>query len=367
MSQTQAVQAAQPQNQQVQQAKTMSLSQQTAHYVDQMTAQWAKVLPSVCTPERFARVALSCLNGNESLARALATQQGKISISKAFMKCAEVGLEPNGRDAHLIPYKNDIQLILDYKGIVKLCRRSGEIANIIAEAVHEKDEFSYEDGVIHHKIDFHLDDRGPAYAWYVKVVFKDGTIQTKVMGKAEIESIRKRSKAANNGPWQTDYNEMAKKTVFKNLSKWLPMAYEPLEKAIQYDNEDEREPIDITPKSRFDAPANAPQGGILAALGGQPQPVEQPAEVANVPQEQPVEQPVEQPADPLEAEAQAALDDHVKAETAIKLHLKNTKAPVSFPDLKEWYNLEFGQWNASDAMAHLDYYVGKAFDWKANQ
>ena len=364
MSQTQAVQTAPKQP--VQQAKSMTLAQQTAHYVEQMTNQWAKVLPSVCTPERFARVALSCLNGNEALAKALSSPQGKISLSKAFMKCAEVGLEPNGRDAHLIPYQNDIQLILDYKGIVKLCRRSGEIANIIAETVHEKDEFAYEDGIIHHKIDFHLDDRGPAYAWYVKVVFKDGTIQTKVMGRSEIEAIRKRSKAKN-GPWQTDYDEMAKKTVFKNLSKWLPMAYEPLEQAIQYDNEDEREPIDVTPKSRFETPQAAPQGGLLDALGGQAKPAGQPVEVINVPQEQPEEQPVEQTAPQPEVQPQAAPVDKVKTETAIKLHLKNTQAPIGYADLKAWYEIEFGEWNAEDAMANIDSYVGKAFDWKSNQ
>ena len=141
------------------------------------------------------------------------------------------------------------------------------------------------------------------------------------------------------------------------------MAYEPLEKAIQYDNEDERAPIDITPKSRFDAPANAPQGGILAALGGQPQPMEQPTEVANVPQEQPVEQPTAQ----TEAQPQAAPVDKVKAETAVKLHLKNTQAPVNFAELKAWYELEFGEWNVDDALANIDSYVGKAFDWKANQ
>ena len=321
----------------------VTLKDQTAAYVKKMTAQWAAVLPSVCTPERFARVVLSCLNGNEALAKALTTQQGQISISKAFMKCAEVGLEPNGRDAHLIPYKNDIQLILDYKGIIKLCRRSGEISNIIAETVCEKDEFAYEDGVIHHKIDFHLEDRGPAYAWYVKVVFKDGTVQSKVMGKAEIEAARRRSKAGNNGPWQTDYNEMAKKTVFKNLSKWLPMAYELLDKAIQFDNEEERGPIDVTPKtSRFDATAQAPAGGLLGALAGE-QPMEQKAETQNVPQNQPVA--------PQDADA------------AIHQALAEKQAPVGYNQIREWYETENGKWDPADALANLDACINRTLDY----
>jgi recombination protein RecT len=342
------------QNQQVatrpqQGQQQVSLAKQTANYVEAMTAQWAKVLPTVCTPERFARVALSCLNGNPKLAQALSTPKGKISLSQAFMKCAEVGLEPNGRDAHLIPYKDDIQLILDYKGIVKLCRRSGEIANIIAEAVHEKDEFSYEDGVVHHKIDFRLADRGPTYAWYVKVVFKDGTIQTKVMGKADVEAIRSRSRAKDSGPWVTDYDAMALKSTFKQLSKWLPMAYEPLDKAIQYDNEDERGPIDVTPKpSRFDATAQAPSGGLLGALAGE-QPVGQNAEMQNVPQNQ--------PAAPQDADA------------ALNQALAEKQAPVGYNQIREWYETENGKWDPADVLVNLGTCINRTLDYveSANQ
>lgn len=338
---------AQAVQQRPQQNQPLPLAKQTANYVEAMTAQWAKVLPSVCTPERFARVALSCLNGNPKLAQALATPRGKISLSQAFMKCAEVGLEPNGRDAHLIPYKDDIQLILDYKGIVKLCRRSGEIAHIIAEAVHEKDEFSYEDGVVHHKIDFRLADRGPTYAWYVKVVFKDGTVQTKVMGKADVEAIRSRSRAKDSGPWVTDYDAMALKSTFKQLSKWLPMAYEPLDQAIAYDNEDEREPIDITPRgSRFDT-AQQPSGGFIAALSAQQQ---QTADTQTV-EAQPV-----QPEQP-----QRDLD------TEVKTALQNANAPIDYTELRTWYESANSEWNPAFVLAHLDQCITKTLDWKDNQ
>lgn len=261
MTQTQQV-ATRPQQGQ----QALPLAKQTANYVEAMTAQWAKVLPSVCTPERFARVALSCLNGNPKLAQALSTQRGKISLSQAFMKCAEVGLEPNGRDAHLIPYKDDIQLILDYKGLIKLCRRSGEISNIVAETVHKADkfQFSYTEGVICHEPNFEVEDPGESYAWYVKVTFKDGSTQTKMMRKFEVERIRARSRAKDSGPWVTDYDSMALKTVFKQVFKWLPNEsekFKEVEEAIQTDNEYERGPIDVTPKpSRFDAPTQAPSG-----------------------------------------------------------------------------------------------------------
>jgi recombination protein RecT len=46
------------------------------------------------------------------------------------------------------------------------------------------------------------------------------------MTKADVESIRSRSKAGKSGPWVTDWNEMAKKTVFRRASKWVPLSPE---------------------------------------------------------------------------------------------------------------------------------------------
>jgi recombination protein RecT len=58
------------------------------------------------------------------------------------------------------------------------------------------------------------------------VTFKDGTKQSDVMTLAEINAVRKRSRAGGEGPWVTDYAEMAKKTVFRRLSKWLTLSPE---------------------------------------------------------------------------------------------------------------------------------------------
>lgn len=213
-------------------------------FVSQLASGWKNVLPKVCTPDRFARIAVTCLKKDSKLMQAIQTKEGQLSVAAAFMKCAELGIEPDGRRAYLIPYKNDVQLIIDYKGIAELAMRSGYIANIHADKVCKNDEFEYNIGTIErHKINF-MEPRGEVYAYYAIVTFKDGTKKCEVMSKDEVDAIKERSAAWGAWlkwkkicPWNTDYDEMAKKTVFKRLSKWIPQSPE-LQKAIDLDNED---------------------------------------------------------------------------------------------------------------------------------
>lgn len=146
------------------------------------------------------------------------------SVRASAITCAQMGVEPNGRDAHLIPYGQECTLIIDYKGLVKLALQSGEISNIHADVICENDIFSYDKGRIAvHQIDFKK-PRGKVYAVYALANFKDGTEKAEVMHLDEVESIRNRSRAGQSGPWKTDYNEMAKKTALRRLSKWLPLS-----------------------------------------------------------------------------------------------------------------------------------------------
>lgn len=188
---------------------------------DAFRGQVSKALPRHLTPDRFIRVALTALTRTPKLMQC--TQE---SLFKCLLDCSAFGLEPDGRRAHLIPYGDQATLIVDYKGIAELAMRSGVISNLHADVVCENDVFEYDKGfVTEHKIDFKK-PRGNVYAAYSICRFKDGTEKAEVMTKDEIEDIRKRSKAGKSGPWVTDWNEMAKKTVFRRLSKWLPLSSE---------------------------------------------------------------------------------------------------------------------------------------------
>ena len=184
-------------------------------------SQLKAALPSHCTSERMARSVLTCIARNPKLADC-----EQSSFFTSLLTLAHFGLEPDGRVAHLIPYGRQCQVVIDYKGLAELAYRSGRVSNLHADVVCENDEFEYNMGqVVKHRIDLRK-PRGAVYAVYATCEFKDGTRKSDVMSRDDVEAIRKRSKAGNSGPWVTDWNEMAKKTVFRRLSKWLPVSPE---------------------------------------------------------------------------------------------------------------------------------------------
>jgi recombination protein RecT len=187
---------------------------------DVMKEQIAKALPEHCKADRMIRVALTALLRTPKLSEC--TQE---SFFKCMMDCSALGLEPDGRLAHLIPYGNTCTLIIDYKGLVALAKRSGQVSNIYSNIVCENDVFDFDTGKVTHKVDFRK-PRGNVYAVASVVTFKDGTTQADCMTSDEVEAVRKTSKAAKSGPWVNHWDEMAKKTVFRRLSKWIELSPE---------------------------------------------------------------------------------------------------------------------------------------------
>lgn len=150
------------------------------------------------------------------------------SIMRVLLDCATYGIEPNGRDAHVIPYKTkdgkiEAQLMIDYKGMVTLATKSERVSTVHGEVVCENDIFTWNNGVINHEINV-FKPRGAIVAAYAIANMRDGAMLSEVMQVDEIEKVRARSRAAFKGPWLTDYGEMAKKTAVRRLSKYLPLS-----------------------------------------------------------------------------------------------------------------------------------------------
>lgn len=196
--------------------------------VKAMMPEIRRALPTVITPERFTRIALSALNNTPAL-----QQCTPMSFLAALMNAAQLGLEPNTPlgQAYLIPYKNkgnlECQFQIGYKGLIDLAYRNGQIQTIQAQAVYEHDFFEYEYGLeprLVHKPAF--SDRGEVIYFYAIFKTVNGGFGMAVMSKADMDLYAKTySKAFDSSysPWKTDYESMAKKTVIKQALKYAPI------------------------------------------------------------------------------------------------------------------------------------------------
>lgn len=207
-------------------------------YIKQMETEIKKALPSVLTPERFTRIVLSALSTNPKLGEC--TPQ---SFLGAMMTAAQLGVEPNTPlgQAYLLPYWNgrnncyECQFQLGYKGLLDLAYRSGDISVVQSQVVYENDEFSYSYGLepeLKH-IPAKGDRGDPTHVYAVFRTQSDGYGYE----VASIEDIRahaqRYSKSFSNGPWQTNFEEMAKKTVLKRVLKYAPLKSEFVRKLVQ--------------------------------------------------------------------------------------------------------------------------------------
>lgn len=205
-----------------------------------MKQQMALAMPKHMTADRMMRIALTEVRKVPALG-----QCNIESFMGAIMQCAQLGLEPGSAlgHAYLLPFgngkakdgKSNCQLIIGYRGMIDLARRSGQIVSLTARTVHENDTFKYEFGLeetMHH---VPADgDRGKMTHVYAVAKLKGGGVQFDVMSRADVDKVRATSKAGANGPWVTHFEEMAKKTVIRRLFKYLPVSIE-IQQAVTLD------------------------------------------------------------------------------------------------------------------------------------
>lgn len=190
-------------------------------------AQFAMALPKHMTGDKFTRVAITTIRNNPKLMNC-----NQMSLLGSLMTAAQLGLEPGVLgQCYLIPYGNECQFQISYKGMIELLRRSGQLKDIYAYTVHENDEFDMEYGLdrnLKHRPN--RDNPGNATGYYAVAILKDDTKSFYYMTKKQIEEHKSKfSKASKSGPWVTDFDEMALKTVIKKMLKYLPVSTEFLE------------------------------------------------------------------------------------------------------------------------------------------
>lgn len=192
----------------------MRLSKAIADRRDSFAAVATKYLDA----DRLIKLAHACLTKTPALADCTL-----VSILDSLIVCARLGLEPNERGGvWLVPYGAVCTPIIDYRGALDVCRRSGAIAAVHCDIRCEKDHWKYmvdtnSPNMVtleHAPAD---GDRGKFLGAFFVMKLTSGQCQATYLSEEEINRFRDRSKAFKSkkgiSPWHSDYNAMAKKTV----------------------------------------------------------------------------------------------------------------------------------------------------------
>jgi recombination protein RecT len=214
--------------------------------LEKSKSQIALALPRHLTPERLMRVAMTTIQKNPKLLEA-----DPRTLIGAIIQCAQLGLEPDSilGHAYLVPFWNgqlgryDVTFIAGYKGLIALAKRGGDVTQIHAINVYDKEPFIYEEGdnpkLKHTPQPPGIRGEGKAGTYAVSRN-ADGQVEFIFMWTEEIEAIRDRALKTRRidtadtvkfprekwGPWGTDEDEMFKKTAIRRLSKILSLSPE---------------------------------------------------------------------------------------------------------------------------------------------
>jgi recombination protein RecT len=216
----------------------MKPKDKVAYYLNQKKAEISKMLPKHLNAERLLKVAQIAATTTPALAECEVA-----SLVGAIGQCAQMGLEPNTilGHAYLVPFNTkrkdlngtekwvkSVQVIIGYKGLIDLARRSGQIVSISAHEVCQNDKFELVYGLnekLNHEPSF--DERGNIIGFYAVAKLKDGGHCFEFMGVKQIIEIMNQSQSKGKyGPWKDNFSEMGRKTVIRRLAKYLPLSIE---------------------------------------------------------------------------------------------------------------------------------------------
>jgi recombination protein RecT len=234
--------------------------------------QLARLAPSHIDVTKVLETAFQVIKENNNLLNCekrslIAGIMGGLDLGLSFKK--ELG------QAYLVPFKSKggslvATLIIGYRGYITLAKNSGEVTKVSAHAVYANDRFEVEYGTDEKLLHVPSEgDRGDFKGAYCVFFYKDGTTSFEYMGRKTIDAHRSRSKAADSGPWVTDFEEMAVKTTVRHHAKFTPLSTERLAKAADL----EERYIEGLPQA--DLLPDIPEGvssGEDAPAGGTPPP-----------------------------------------------------------------------------------------------
>lgn len=138
-----------------------------------------------------------------------------------------LSLSPTLKQGYLVPFKGKVQFMPSYMGMADLLANTGHVKKIEAFNVFEGDCFEIQHGteekLIHKPNPWGVRTKENYLGGYWIAELTDGTKLFDNMTAEEVDAIHKRSPSyGKTSPWDTDYLEMAKKTVLRRGFKSLP-------------------------------------------------------------------------------------------------------------------------------------------------
>lgn len=202
--------------------------------------------------EREAGFAIQILTASDYVSKLASGDRQSVVNAVTNIAAIGISLNPAKKQAYLVPRKGKICLDISYMGLIDLAVDSGSIMWAQADLVYANDAFTLNgfDKPPTHKFNPFSKDRGEMVGAFVVVKTHSGDYLTECMSREDIDSIKNRSesvKAGKQSPWDTDYGEMAKKTVVKRAYKYWPKS-DRLDQAIHHLNTDGGEGLAVTAK-----------------------------------------------------------------------------------------------------------------------
>lgn len=271
---------------------------------DQQKPELAKLLPRGMDPERLFRMALTECVKNPKLLECTAE-----SWALAMQICASQGLYPDSGLGYmyLIPRNNskkqpdgswvkrmEVTAQRGYQGDLALARKTGEISDIYAEVVYEKDEYKVTKGLDRNIVHVPYegdDDPGQLRATYAVAKLRSGETPFVALTKRDV--LRHKASAfetdKDDSPWKKHEAAMWKKTAIHELFKWLPKSSEDMERVARAIDAQDRPVIETTATDlgRAEVQLGEARGALDAATDqlavGQVQDCEHPGVPKNIP------------------------------------------------------------------------------------
>ena len=187
-------------------------------------------LPKDFNKARFLQNTIAVVKANPDLQK-----YNKTELLTCMLRGSYLGLDFMNKECWLVPYAGHVTFQTGYKGDCKFVKKYSirPLSDVYAKPVRQGDV-----------LDYGVRDGEPYLTWkplpfndgeivgvFAVAFFRDGGMLYEVMSKAEVDKVRRVSKAGSDprSPWTTWYEQMACKVCLRRLCKGVETDFDNVE------------------------------------------------------------------------------------------------------------------------------------------